>query len=134
MNFIIDTNIISAITNKNQKIIDKIAEEIAKGNNIFINCICYYEIKRGLLKNGGDKKIKEFEAICKTMGSLYLDKKEILDESATIWAYLSSSGQIIGDADILIAGTAKVNNCTVVTNNEKHFTLIRDLHVENWLI
>jgi len=42
-------------------------------------------------------------------------------------------GELIGDADILIAATAKVYNLTVVTSNEHHFRRIAALTVENWL-
>jgi predicted nucleic acid-binding protein len=40
---------------------------------------------------------------------------------------------LIGDADILIAATAIVADCALVTNNERHFNRIQDLRVENWL-
>ena len=36
-------------------------------------------------------------------------------------------------ADILIAASAMVHGLGVVTNNERHFQRISDLHVENWL-
>jgi tRNA(fMet)-specific endonuclease VapC len=46
---------------------------------------------------------------------------------------LSNRGELIGDADILIAASALVHGWGVVTNNEHHFSRIRKLRVENWL-
>jgi tRNA(fMet)-specific endonuclease VapC len=53
--------------------------------------------------------------------------------AAEIYADLKADGSLIGDADILIAATAMVNDLVVVTNNESHFNRIKDLQVENWL-
>ena len=44
-----------------------------------------------------------------------------------------NDGELIGDADILIAASALSNGCGIVTNNEAHFRRIADLQVENWL-
>ena len=40
----------------------------------------------------------------------------------------------IGDADILIAATAIVHGYGVITNNERHFSRIKGLHIDNWLM
>ena len=53
--------------------------------------------------------------------------------AAEIYADLKADGSLIGDADILIAAMAMVNDLVVVTNNESHFNRIKDLQVENWL-
>jgi tRNA(fMet)-specific endonuclease VapC len=51
-----------------------------------------------------------------------------------IKADLKQQGNIIMDADIMIAAVALSNNLTLVTNNEKHFNRIPDLKIENWVI
>ncbi|MGI9037213.1 MAG: PIN domain-containing protein [Pyrinomonadaceae bacterium] len=56
----------------------------------------------------------------------------IIVKAADIYADLYRRGQIIGDADILIAATALENNLSVVTNNESHFRRITDLQILNW--
>ena len=53
-------------------------------------------------------------------------------EAAAIYADLYKRGELIGDADILIAATSLVNGFGVATNNEDHFKRITGLHVENW--
>lgn len=43
---------------------------------------------------------------------------------------LRSSGQIIGDMDLLIAATALQYDLTLLTNNRRHFERIDDLRIE----
>jgi tRNA(fMet)-specific endonuclease VapC len=56
----------------------------------------------------------------------------VIVQAAGIYADLYIRGELIGDADILIAATALVNGSVVATNNEEHFRRITGLHVENW--
>lgn len=45
---------------------------------------------------------------------------------------LATSGVPIGQMDTLIAAHALSVNATLVTNNEKHFSKVLGLRVENW--
>lgn len=58
---------------------------------------------------------------------------EVVVKAAKIYAELHACGELIGDADILIAASALVHGLGVVTNNEDHFRRIKGLEVENWL-
>ncbi len=49
-----------------------------------------------------------------------------------IKADLKQQGNIILDADIMIAAIAVSNRLTLITNNEKHFIRIPNLSLENW--
>ncbi len=53
--------------------------------------------------------------------------------AADIYADLRRKGELIGDADMLIAASALVHGLGVVTNNEEHFERIAGLYMENWL-
>ena len=57
---------------------------------------------------------------------------EIVAKGADIFATLRKRGEIISDADILIAATAIVHSLVLVTNNLDHFQRISDLRVETW--
>jgi tRNA(fMet)-specific endonuclease VapC len=50
-----------------------------------------------------------------------------------IRAGLERTGQPIGANDLLIAAHALALGLTVVTDNEREFSRIDDLRVENWL-
>ena len=50
-------------------------------------------------------------------------------EHARIWASLESSGQMIGDYDMIVAATALERGCAVATFNKRHFENVRGLKV-----
>ncbi|MGO9446398.1 MAG: PIN domain-containing protein [Thiobacillaceae bacterium] len=54
-------------------------------------------------------------------------------QAAQIYADLHQRGELISDADILIAATAITHELAVVTNNQDHFRRIQNLQTENWL-
>lgn len=58
---------------------------------------------------------------------------EFDEDSATLFAKekarLKKSGNIIADMDLMIVSIAIRNDCTLITNNLKHFGRIRDLSV-----
>jgi tRNA(fMet)-specific endonuclease VapC len=53
-------------------------------------------------------------------------------EAAEIYADLYRRGQLIGDADILIAAVALANNLALASNNAAHFARISGLRIESW--
>lgn len=50
-----------------------------------------------------------------------------------IYAALKKSGNLLNDADILIASIVMEHGAVLITNNEHHFKRIDGLKVENWL-
>ncbi len=58
--------------------------------------------------------------------------EEIVEKFADLKADLTKRGEIIGDFDLLIAGTALIHNCSLVTNNQKHYRRMEGLSLENW--
>jgi tRNA(fMet)-specific endonuclease VapC len=58
---------------------------------------------------------------------------EVIVRAADIYASLKQRGELISDADILIASTALISRLGVVTNNLAHFRRIPELQLQNWL-
>jgi tRNA(fMet)-specific endonuclease VapC len=58
--------------------------------------------------------------------------KSIMETFSDIKADLQKQRNIIDDMDLIIAATAITMNYTLVTNNEKHFSRIPGLELENW--
>lgn len=70
----------------------------------------------------------------------FLSRLEVLDYGQKAAAHygeirsdLEKRGTPIGVNDLHIAGHARSEGLTVVTNNEKEFTRVSGLRVENWL-
>jgi tRNA(fMet)-specific endonuclease VapC len=54
-------------------------------------------------------------------------------EAGRLLAKLKAAGTPIGHFDTLIAAHALSLNLTLVTNNTRHFSKVRDLRLANWL-
>jgi tRNA(fMet)-specific endonuclease VapC len=54
-------------------------------------------------------------------------RKETVVKAAEIYAYLKKQGNLIEDADILMASIAIVEDLVLITNNIKHFERYRGL-------
>ena len=101
-------------------------------NDVAIASITNAELVYGAYKS--QKVEQNLEAI-----SLFLSPFTILDFGGNavksygqIRATLEKQGEIIGANDLIIAAQAMAQNCILVTNNEKEFSRIKGLIVENW--
>ena len=132
MTYILDTNIITAVLKDNERVKEKLMELALKGEEILINAISYYEIKRGFLKIKAATQLKRFDRLCSEYGLVMLNNRNIFEIASKIYADLSSLGKPIGDADILIASIALYNNSTLVTH-DSDFDRVEKLTKEDWL-
>lgn len=99
---------------------------------LIFSVITRYEVLRGLLAKGASTQLAAFDKLCAASRVLPLTDS-IIVRAAAIYADLYRRGELISDADILIAATAITHGLAVVTNNQAHFRRIRDLQVLNWL-
>jgi tRNA(fMet)-specific endonuclease VapC len=123
--------------------------EVMKGQNLNVNhhaemylstygeftfsIITRYEILRGLEAKRAFMKIKVFEERCRESLVLPLSD-EIIAQAAEIYGELYRRGELISDADILIAATAKINSLVLVAGNQAHFQCISGLSLANWRV
>jgi tRNA(fMet)-specific endonuclease VapC len=128
---ILDTDILSALMRKNTDIIAKARAYLAQHGQFTISIITRYEILRGLKAKGATQQAIRFEQFCERNKILTITD-EVIVQASEIYADLYKRGELIGDADILIASTALVNAFGVATNNEDHFRRVTGLQVENW--
>lgn len=81
-----------------------------------------------------NKKKNEKEEIISILSSIIilpLDKESAI-KAGEIESELIMAGEIIGDADIMIAAIALQNNETLITRNKKHFEKIPGLKLETY--
>lgn len=96
--------------------------------NLYSSHICLSELYEGVFRSNNSKKIEGliknfFEGLTYTFG---LDEI-IAIKFAEIRADLKKQGNVIEDIDIFIAATYLVNDLTLVTLNQKHFSRIKKL-------
>lgn len=90
-----------------------------------------YEVLRGLKAANASRSLLLFDDFCRQNEVLELSDS-IVVRASDIYADLKRQGQLIGDADILIAATALEHRKNVVTTNVGHFQRVTGLTVEDW--
>jgi predicted nucleic acid-binding protein len=123
---------VSFYLRQNQRIIQRVQDELTAENEVLIGPIAYYEVKRGLMVINAQKRLKEFAALCMVLGVGQLDNT-ILDAAMGIYVELKEKKLTIEDADILTAAFCKIHNFTLVTHNTRHFEVISGLRYCDWV-
>ena len=129
---LLDTDTLSAIMKQNANALTHSRSYLVTYGVFTFSIITRYEILRGLNAKRAQTQIMAFEALCQISEVLPLTDAEIL-RAARIYGDLHRRGDLIGDADILIASTALENGLTLVTNNENHFKRVPGLTLDNWV-
>jgi tRNA(fMet)-specific endonuclease VapC len=129
---LLDTDTLSeVIKGRNAQIRQRARQYIAVFGYFTFSVITRYEILRGLKAKGAARQAEAFEQRCKESKVLPLTD-EIIVQATDIYADLYKRGQLISDADILIAATAIVHGLTLATENTTHFQRISGLGIVSW--
>jgi tRNA(fMet)-specific endonuclease VapC len=129
--YLLDTNIVSDLVRNPQ---GKIAEQILKvgETKVFTSIIVAAELRHAAEKKQSPRLSAQLEAVLGALEILPLEKP--VDVSyGSIRAQLERAGKPIGANDLLIAAQALALGYTVVTDNEREFSRVKELHIENWL-
>jgi tRNA(fMet)-specific endonuclease VapC len=132
VNYLLDTNIVSYILKNNASVNNKLQQVTREGEEVFISCITYYEVKRGLLALNATRQLAEFETFFQKYEVLYLDNIEIIESACRIHADLKTKGTPIQDADVLIAATA-ITRGLILVSNDSDMIRIQEIDWENWV-
>ena len=130
---ILDTDILSEFLRGNQKVIARVDEHLKEFGYISLTIISYYEILNGLLYKDARKQLPLFEAFVEQNKVIPLTIRTV-KISADIQANLGKKGLLIGHTDTLIAGIAIANEMRLISNNTSHFSRVKGLETENWMI
>jgi len=136
MIYALDANTISFFLRGEGNVDSNFREKIVEAENPYvIPFIVAYEIRRWLL----DRPTKLLKAFTLQFDALFesvKDKAEIpgavWDKAVDIYIMLKQRGQLIEDADILIAAYCIHNGYTLVTDNIDDFLRIDGLELTNW--
>lgn len=131
MNYLLDTNIISAMMRDPQGAIAAQAASIDP-EHIATSAVCVCELWYGVHRRNSVRLAEQLEAI---LGALKVFPFETPAERiyGRLRAALEGDGAPIGAFDTLIAAHALALDHTLVTDNIREFGRIPGLKVENWL-
>jgi predicted nucleic acid-binding protein len=128
----LDSDILSYFLAENSTVVDKVKKSIENGDILSMSAVSAYEILKGLYYRNNSKKAIRFQSLLEYIEVFPFSNNSVAID-ANIYAELRQSGITIGDADILIASTVIANNGVLVTNNERHYSVIKSLTLDNWL-
>ena len=128
---LIDTDILSYFLKGNRKVINKFDDYLRQWPFFNITIITYYEILSGFEKKRAFQQRKQFEELI-SAHKIFNLTLETVSVSAEVFGELKRTGIEIGNSDLLIAGVALTQKFALVTNNEKHFSQIPGLEIQNW--
>ncbi|HZK92020.1 MAG TPA: type II toxin-antitoxin system VapC family toxin [Stellaceae bacterium] len=129
--YLLDTNAVSDLVRNPG---GPIAERIAR---IGVTLVCTSvvvaaELHFGATKRGSRQLLRQLEAVLAGLDILALETP-----SDRVYGQLRTDlerrGRPIGSNDMLIAAHALTLGCTLVTANEREFSRIEGLKIENWL-
>lgn len=129
---ILDTDILSAIMRQERLAIESAQAYLDQHSQLSISIITRYEILRGLQAKLAKSQIEVFQQLCVSLEILPISDT-IIYRASEIYGELYRTGNLIGDADILIAATCLERGFDCITNNTAHFSRVRGLVVGNWL-
>jgi tRNA(fMet)-specific endonuclease VapC len=131
MRYLLDTNIVSMLVrNPRGRLADRI--KAIGEQSICTSIIVAAELRYGTTKKASPRLSTQVEAVLGAMDALPFDSPADL-HYGTIRTQLELDGMPIGGNDLLIAAQALAFDHTLVTDNDKEFSRINKLRVENWL-
>jgi tRNA(fMet)-specific endonuclease VapC len=131
--YLLDTNIVTYILKKNINVNSRLRQATRSGQEVFISCITYYEVKRGLISINATRQLADFNQFCIDYDILFLDNIEIIEQACKIHADLKIKGTPIQDADVLIAATA-IARGLILVSHDSDLLQVEGLSLENWLL
>lgn len=128
---LLDTDVLSALMRRTPTVFNRARGYLADHPVLTISLITRYEILRGLKARNATARLAAFDAFCAGNEVLPITE-QIVVRASDIYADLHRSGQLVSDADILIASTAIEHGLVLATNNVAHFARISGLQIDNW--
>ena len=130
--YILDTDICSYILKqKPLSVLEKFKQ--VGPEKICISVITYSELMFGAEKTKSQKINKEVINHFASLISILDWDVQAAIEYGTTRNILETQGLPIGNMDLMIAAHAKSKNLILVTNNNKHFSKVSGLIIENWI-
>jgi tRNA(fMet)-specific endonuclease VapC len=129
--YLLDTNVVSHLVN------DPHGRVAARIERLGESAICTSIIVAAELRFGAAKRKSRRLLTQVDTAFAHLDIQPFAVPADRIYgelrADLERSGRPIGPNDLLIAAHALALGCTLVTDNEREFSRVKPLRVENWI-
>jgi tRNA(fMet)-specific endonuclease VapC len=131
MAFLLDTNIVSDLVRHPAS---RVADRVARvgSHNVCTSIIVAAELRYGAVKRGWAQLSMQLEAVLRSIEIVPLEPPVDV-VYGRLRARLESAGRPIRANDLFIAAHAIALDHTLVSDNEREFSRIDGLSIENWL-
>lgn len=128
--FALDTDTVSHFLRGEGRVAQRLlATDFAR---ISLPAIVVHELRYGALHRGlGEQRLQDLESFLGCLAVLPFDDAAAA-VSARMRVALERQGQQIGPFDLLIAGTVLASGATLVTRNQREFSRVPGLQIEDW--
>ena len=135
MQYLLDTDICSYVMRaRDPRLLAIMQDKARSGADLSISAVTYAELRLGAERSrNADRYNQAIQAFCDRLSGVLAWDKTAADEFAGLQARLLGTGTPIGGNDAMIAAHALSLGRVLITNNEKHFSRVPGLPVENWL-
>src|ERR1700722_16334332 len=112
----------------------RLAQRVARAGeaNVFTSVIVAAELRYGALRKGSPRLLAELEGILNEFEVKGLEPPAAL-HYGRLRTDLEIAGTPIGANDMFLAAHALALDATLVSDNEREFSRVRGLKLENWL-
>jgi tRNA(fMet)-specific endonuclease VapC len=131
MRYLLDTNMVSSLIRDPRGAVARRITEVGEAE-VCTSIIVAAELRFGAAKKKSARLTAQVEAVLAALDILPFETPMDLTYGQ-IRVRLESAGTPIGGNDLLIAAQAMALGYAVVTDNEREFSRIADLPLENWL-
>ncbi len=130
--YMLDTNVcVDILRGKSKVLLSCLGNH--NPDEVAISVIVFSELQFGISKSTNPaKNLETVTDFCTPLSILPFDSNAA-EQYGKTRAYLERAGTLIGPLDMLIGAHALAVDAVLVTNNEREFSRVPDLQVENWL-
>jgi tRNA(fMet)-specific endonuclease VapC len=131
MRYLLDTNIVSDLVRNPQGKVAKHVRTVGE-KNVCTSIIVAAELRYGADKKGSPRLSSQLDAVLAVLEVLPFETPADT-RYGLLRSRLEKRGTPIGGNDLLIAAQALALGYVIVTDNEKEFSRVEGLRVQNWL-
>ena len=128
--FALDSNVFGDVLQNRGQVAQHL-RQVPRGS-LYVPSVVVYELRYGMAKHAlGERRQAALETLLAMCQVLPLDARAA-QTAAQMRVALEALGTTVGEKDLLIAATAQVHGCTMVSRNTREFSRIADLALQDW--
>ena len=135
MRYMLDTDVCRYVIRQHgPRLLATMQTRARSGVEISISAVTCAELRLGAERSRNAVRHHALiQSFCERLSGVMAWGQDAADAYARIQGRLFDAGTPIGRNDTMIAAHALALGCVLVTNNERHFSKVKGIELENWL-